>query len=347
LQQEGKVKDAVLAIKVLKFAIFDSSLLDPGTSSGYGRKEPLMGKNFALIGASGYVAPRHMKAIQETGNHLVAVTDPSDSVGIIDRFGYQVSYFPEFERFERHIERLNRGPEEDRVSYVSICSPNYLHDSHIRFALRVGADAICEKPLVLNPWNVDLLAELEKETGRRISTILQLRLHPEVRKLKSLIEGEKQNVKHTVTLDYLTPRGKWYAYSWKGDEKKSGGLATNIGIHLFDMLLWIFGSLKGYEVFQKTEAKISGHLSLEKADVTWNLSIDPQDLPDPADETGGKAYRRIMVDDQRLDFSGGFTDLHTEAYKEILSGNGFGLDDVRPSIELVSKLRNVKPTGPI
>lgn len=303
----------------------------------------MSGKNFALIGASGYVAPRHMRAIRDTGNRLVAATDPADSVGILDSFGFDIAFFPEFERFDRHVEKLRRLGEERRVHYVSICSPNYLHDAHVRFALRVGADAICEKPLVLNPWNLDALAELEQETGKRVYTVLQLRLHPVIRALKERIDASAaRGKKHLVKLDYITSRGNWYFHSWKGDERKSGGIATNIGIHFFDMLLWIFGAMKNYEVAESSERRIAGNLDLERADVSWRLSIDNNDLPSDVREKGKTTFRSILVDGEEVEFTEGFTDLHTEVYRDILAGGGFGLKDARPSIELVSLLRNHK-----
>ena len=292
-------------------------------------------KNFGLIGAAGYVAPRHMQAINDTGNKLVAATDPFDSVGMIDRFAPEASFFTEFERFDRHAEKLRRKGESERLHYVSICSPNYLHDAHCRFALRIGADAICEKPLVLNPWNVDALQELEQETGQRIWNVLQLRLHPAVIALKERIEAESSGKRHIVDLNYVTPRGKWYDVSWKADLAKSGGVASNIGIHFFDMLMWIFGDVQQSTVTRNEPRTISGELSLEKADVSWHLSVNAEELP--AGHAG--AYRSLKLDGDSFDFSGGFTDLHTRVYEESLNGNGFSLDDVRPSIELAERLR--------
>jgi UDP-N-acetyl-2-amino-2-deoxyglucuronate dehydrogenase len=294
-----------------------------------------MNKNFALIGASGYIAPRHMKAIKDTGNKLVAVLDPNDSIGIIDQSFPEASYFSEFERFDRHIDRHNRSGE--KIDYVSIASPNYLHDAHIRFSLRNGANAICEKPLVLNPYSLNSLKELEKETGKKIYAILQLRLHPSILELKNKIDNQK-NKKYNVTLDYITPRGKWYDYSWKGDYNKSGGIATNIGIHFFDMLLWIFGDVKSSYVECHNKSKAKGYLQLEKADVSWNLSIDSKDLP----HKEWKPHRSIKIDNEELEFSTGFTDLHTESYKNILKSAGFGIEDAEPSLKLVHQIRNAK-----
>ena len=290
---------------------------------------------FGLIGAGGYVAPKHMKAIKDTENDLVSILDPNDSVGIIDRYFPNTSYFSEYERFDRHIDRLGRTGKG--VDYISIASPNYLHDSHIRFALKNGAHAICEKPLVLNPYALHSLKELEEETGKNVYTILQLRLHPSIIKLKEEVEKSIRK-KHKIVLNYITPRGKWYHYSWKGNYDKSGGIATNIGIHFFDMLLWIFGDVKNSFVEYHTDMKASGYLELEKANVDWNLSIDSRDLPH--DEW--KAFRSITIDGNELEFSDGFTDLHTESYKNILNGNGFGIDDAKPSLELVHQIRNSK-----
>jgi len=296
-------------------------------------------KNFGLIGAAGYVAPRHMKAIVDTGNRLVAAMDPNDSVGIIDSYAPGASFFTEFERFDRHAEKLRRMGEENRMHYVSICSPNYLHDAHCRFALRIGADAICEKPLVLNPWNVDALRELEEETGQRIWNVLQLRLHPAIQDLKLKIDEERKSGsgrRHKVVLKYITRRGLWYSISWKGNINKSGGVVTNIGIHLFDALLWIFGACHASEVTARDEQSIQGHLELEHADVEWHLSIKASDLP-----TGSTspAYRHLTFDGQPFDFSQGFNHLHTRLYQEIINGRGFTLEDALPAISLVSSLR--------
>lgn len=300
-------------------------------------------KNFALLGAAGYVAPKHMKAIKETSQNLVAALDPSDSVGILDSFSYDVAFFTEFERFDRHAEKLRRLGNADRLHYISICSPNYLHDAHIRFALRIGANAICEKPLVLNPWNLDALAELEKETGLKIFNVLQLRVHPSIVTLKKKFESSKSE-KHDIDLTYITSRGKWYSHSWKGNINKSGGVVTNIGIHFFDMLMWIFGSVGLQEVHYNDEKKMAGFLELESARIRWFLSVDRNDLPEEVKEKGKTTYRSITIDGEQVEFSGGFTDLHTLVYREILEGRGFGIEDARPSINLVYELRNSIPS---
>lgn len=302
-------------------------------------------KNFALIGAAGYVAPKHMKAIKDTGNILLTALDNSDSVGILDSYSHDVAFFTEFERFDRFAEKLKRQGEQKKLHYVSICSPNYLHDSHIRFALRIGADAICEKPLVLNPWNLDALAEFENETGKKIFNILQLRVHPAILALKEKIAKESKTDKYEIDLSYITSRGKWYFTSWKGDLSKSGGIASNIGIHFFDMLMWIFGDVKFHEVHYSNEQKMAGFLELEKANVRWFLSVDKNDLPDSVKEQGKPTFRSITVEGKEIEFSGGFTDLHTLVYKDILEGKGFGIEDSRPSINLVYGLRNSKPVG--
>ncbi len=294
-------------------------------------------KNFALIGAAGFIAPRHLKAIKETGNNLVAAMDKFDSVGIIDSYFPHADFFTEFERFDRHIDKLRR--QGHKVDYVSICSPNYLHDSHIRFALRHQADAICEKPLVLNPWNVDALAEIEKETGKKIYTILQLRLHPSIIKLREeVLEGDPTKI-YDVDLTYITSRGKWYHHSWKGEEQKSGGIATNIGIHFFDMLLWIFGEVKATKLEKYELDHASGLIKLAKANVHWSLSINEEHLPDPIKAQGKRTYRSLQMNGREIEFSDGFTDLHTISYQEILKGNGFGLQEARPSIELAHQIR--------
>jgi len=296
-------------------------------------------KKFALIGAAGYIAPRHMRAIRDTGNTLVAAFDPSDSVGTIDSYHPDADFFTEFERFDRHIEKM-RHERGMHLDYVSICSPNYLHDAHVRFALRVGADAICEKPLVLNPWNLDALSNMEKETGRRIYTVLQLRLHPVIQSLRNEIRAHKGRGRHKINLTYITPRGKWYLYSWKGVLDKSGGLATNIGIHFFDMLSWIFGAPNKVEVGVSTPKKASGFLRLEKADVTWTLSIDRNDLPKaPSGTKQVSSFRSLSMDGREVEFSEGFTDLHTESYRQILSGKGFGINDCRTSIQIAHDIR--------
>jgi UDP-N-acetyl-2-amino-2-deoxyglucuronate dehydrogenase len=299
--------------------------------------------NFAVIGAGGYIAPRHLKAIRDTGNHLVAAVDSKDSVGILDQFGFDVKFFTEIERFDRYLEKLRRGPEENRVQYVTVCSPNYLHDAHCRLALRVGADVICEKPLVINPWNLDLLEELEEETGHRVNTILQLRLHPELLKLKQSLQQELASGQKDVVMTYITGRGGWYQVSWKGQSEKSGGVATNIGIHLFDLLLWLFGPAGESRVYHADENRISGFLELEHARVRWFLSVDANDLPFAAQPGKKTTFRSITVDGRELEFSEGFTDLHTRVYEETLAGRGFGIRDARPSVELTHRIR----TAPI
>ncbi|MDD5092453.1 MAG: Gfo/Idh/MocA family oxidoreductase [Candidatus Wallbacteria bacterium] len=296
-------------------------------------------RNFALIGAAGFIAPRHMKAIRETGNNLLAATDPHDSVGIMDSFSNNVEYFKEYERFDRFVEKQKRKNPNDRIHFVSICSPNYLHDAHIRFALRVGADAICEKPLVLNPWNLDALHEIEVETSKKINTILQLRLHPSIKKLRDEV-SDHTNMKKKIVLTYITSRGNWYNYSWKGELAKSGGLVTNIGIHFFDMLIWIFGKVLSYEVHLSSDRRAAGFLELERADVKWLLSIDRTDIPGNCNAKS--TYRSLTMDGKEIEFSEGFTDLHTESYSRILDGNGFGIEDARPSVALTYSLRNEK-----
>lgn len=298
-------------------------------------------KNFALTGAAGYIAPRHYKAIHETGNRLIAAVDPHDSVGILDQYFPDTAFFTEFERFDRHLERCRRGPEDERVHYVSICSPNHLHDAHIRLALRIGADAICEKPLVLNPWNLDALAELEAEYERSIYTILQLRVHPSLIALRDQLLATP-NDRRQVKLRYITSRGTWYRYSWKGNVSRAGGIATNIGIHFFDLLMWFFGGVRRIELEQSEDTKMGGKLELERADVDWFLSIDRNDLPDATREHA-PTYRSITVDGEEVEFSAGFRDLHTVVYERVLAGGGFTIDDARPSIELVHTLRSMTP----
>jgi UDP-N-acetyl-2-amino-2-deoxyglucuronate dehydrogenase len=299
--------------------------------------------NFALIGSAGYIAPRHLKAIHDTGNRLLAATDPHDSVGVLDRHFLDVKYFPEIERFDRFMEKGRRGPDEGRVHYVSICSPNYLHDAHIRLALRVGAHAICEKPLVINPWNLDPLARLEEEHGCRISTILQLRVHPGLAEVKRRLADEGGARRHDVLLTYVTGRGPWYHSSWKGNEERSGGLATNIGIHLFDLLLWLFGPAGRVELHEKTPTRMAGFVELARADVRWFLSVDPADLPFEARPGESTTHRSICVDGAEVEFSEGFADLHTRVYERILDGQGFGVEDARPSVELAHRIRTSPP----
>jgi UDP-N-acetyl-2-amino-2-deoxyglucuronate dehydrogenase len=304
-----------------------------------------MSKNFAIIGCAGYVAPRHLKAIRDTGNRLVAAVDPHDSVGVLDQYFDNVSFFTEFERFDRHIEKLRRKGGENRIHYVSICSPNYLHDAHVRFALRIGADAICEKPVVIKPWNIDALTEIEKESGHKVYTVLQLRHHKSIIELRDKLKANKSGKKYDIILTYITPRGPWYHYSWKGKLEQSGGLATNIGIHFFDLLIWLFGPVANKEVHVSTTTRIGGYVELEKARVRWLLSIDKNDLPKQAKAEGKTTYRSLTMDGEEIEFSGGFTDLHTVVYQEILNGGGFGLADARPSVELVHTVREAKPIG--
>ncbi|MHC4115219.1 MAG: Gfo/Idh/MocA family protein [Planctomycetota bacterium] len=301
-------------------------------------------KRFALIGAGGYVAPRHLKAIKETGNVLVAALDKSDSVGILDSYTTDTDFFIEFERFDRHLEKLRRK-EGQAVDYVTVCSPNYLHDAHVRFALRIGADAICEKPLVLNPWNVTALEEAEKETGRSINTIMQLRLHPSIVALKERIDKAGREKRHDIDLTYITSRGHWYQVSWKGDVNKSGGIATNIGIHFFDMLTWIFGSVRENIVHVYEPTRAAGFLELEHARVRWFLSLDRNDLPAEPEPGKPKTYRSITIDGEEVEFSSGFSDLHVESYQRILAGNGFRPPEVLPSIQIVSDIRSAAPVG--
>lgn len=296
-----------------------------------------------MIGAAGFVAPRHMKAIKETGNHLVAAMDPNDSVGIIDSYFPEADFFTEFERFDRHIDKMRRAQHDRQVHYVSICSPNYLHDSHMRFALRSGADAICEKPLVLNPWNIDGIHEIEKDTGRKVNSILQLRLHPSIIALKEKVAKADSQSKYDVDLTYITSRGNWYLHSWKGDIKKSGGIATNIGVHFFDMLYYVFGSLKENKVHHISDTKAAGYLEYEKARVRWFLSIDVTDIPATIFQNGQRTYRSITVNGEELEFSGGFADLHTRSYQEILAGRGFGLAENRVAVETVAHIRSARP----
>lgn len=298
-----------------------------------------MNKNFAVIGAAGFVAPRHLKAIKETGNNILVALDNSDSVGILDSYSTDIHFFTEFERFDRHIDKLKR--QGTSLDYVSICSPNYLHDSHIRYALRSGADAVCEKPLVLTPKNIDALEEMEKQTGKNVYGILQLRLHDAIKAIKEKVDREYDGEKVHISLKYITTRGNWYHYSWKGDIEKSGGIAANLGIHFFDMLLWIFGSVKDVKIFQANDKKIKGYFELEKANVDWTLSLDKEDLPESAVQKGDRTYRSMKINGHEVDFTSGFTDLHTLSYQEILNGNGFRLHDMRPSVELAYKIRKM------
>lgn len=302
-----------------------------------------MEKNFGLIGIAGFIAVRHLKAIKETGNNLIAALDKFDSVGLLDSYFPHADFFTEFERFDRHFDKLKR--QGHKIDFVSICTPNYLHDSHIRFALRQGADAICEKPLVLNPWNIDALAQIEKETGGKVFNILQLRLHPVIMKLKMDIENGPKDKVYDIDLTYIASRGNWYDISWKGNIEKSGGVATNIGVHFFDMLTWIFGGIKENVVHCYETSRAGGFMQLEKARVRWFLSIDYDDIPENIKATGQRTYRSITVENQEIEFSGGFTDLHTQSYQQILAGNGFGLSEARNSIQIVHDIRHKETIG--
>ena len=295
-------------------------------------------KNFVLIGAAGYIAPRHMMAIKETGNNLIAAYDPYDGVGIIDSYFPMAHFFTEFERFDRHIEKLKR--EGSTIDYVSICSPNYLHDSHIRYGLRIGANVICEKPLVLNPWNVNALIDLEKDYDNKVSTVLQLRHHNAILDLKSKIDNGPKDKVYDINLTYITSRGNWYYTSWKGDESKSGGIASNIGVHFFDMLQWIFGSMQDFTLNEKSNDTYAGTLLLKSAKVNWYLSINGENLPESVKRKGIATYRTLSIEGEEIEFSKGFTDLHTVSYKEILEGKGYGLEDAKNAIEIVSQIRN-------
>ncbi|HVE73188.1 MAG TPA: Gfo/Idh/MocA family oxidoreductase [Thermoanaerobaculia bacterium] len=301
--------------------------------------------NFALIGVAGFVAPRHLDAIRDTGNCLLAAVDPNDSVGILDRYSFDVKFFREIERFDRFMEKGRRGPETSRVHYVSICSPNYLHDAHVRLALRAEANAICEKPMVINPWNLDALEDLEVESGRRAYTVLQLRHHPAVRRLRATLASNPQ--RHQVELTYVTARGSWYDVSWKGSEERSGGVAANIGIHFFDMLLWLFGPVQRTEVHLRERRRMAGFLELQNADVRWVLSVDASDLPFAATPGKRMTHRSMTVDGQEIEFTEAFGDLHTIVYRDILAGGGSGISDARPSIELVYRIRtaDVQPNA--
>lgn len=304
-----------------------------------------MNKNFALIGASGYIAPRHMKAIKDTGNTLVAAVDPNDSVGIIDSYFPDADFFVEFERFERHVEKLRRKNEGEAIDFVAICSPNHLHDAHIRFALRSGAHAICEKPIVLNPWNIDALKEIEADSNKKIYTVLQLRLHPAIQALKEQVEKNNNSKKHEVDLTYITSRGTWYHYSWKGDERKSGGVATNIGVHFYDMLNFVFGNLQENIVHFRDNRRVAGFLEYDRARVRYFLSVDAKDLPEEAINKNQRTYRILTMDGDEVAFSEGFTDLHTRVYEDILAGGGFGIEASRTAIETVAQIRHSVPVG--
>ncbi len=301
-------------------------------------------KNFALMGASGYIAPRHMCAIKETGNQLIATYDPYDGIGVLDSYFPDARFFTEFERFDRYLEKI-KYEKGEVLDFISIASPNYLHDSHIRVALRRGADAICEKPIVLNPWNIDALQKVAKETGQKIYTILQLRLHQSIVVLKRKIDASVGNEMFNVDLTYITSRGNWYYTSWKGDISKSGGIATNIGVHFFDMLTWVFGDVKENIVHVHTHDRASGMLVLEKARVRWFLSINHDTLPDEVKERGQRTYRSITLEGEEIEFSGGFTELHTRSYEHIFNGQGYGIEESRKAIEVVHDIRNIEPIG--
>jgi len=302
-------------------------------------------KYFTLIGAAGYIAPRHMKAIKDTGNTLIAAFDPNDSVGIIDSYFPNADFFTEFERFDRHIDKLRRSQEGHAVDYVSICSPNYLHDSHIRFALRSNADAICEKPIVLNHWNIDSLQAIEKDTGRKVHTVLQLRLHPSIIALKKEVAEAPADKKFEIDLTYITSRGKWYFHSWKGDAKKSGGVATNIGVHFYDMLHFVFGKVVDNKLHYRDDFKAAGFIEYERARVRWFLSVDADDLPGEMLQQGKRTYRSLTMNGREIEFSDGFTDLHTRIYEGILAGEGFGLEENRVAIQTVGDIRTQTPLG--
>jgi UDP-N-acetyl-2-amino-2-deoxyglucuronate dehydrogenase len=303
-------------------------------------------KNFALIGAAGYIAPRHLQAVFDTGNRVVAAVDPHDSVGILDRYFPDARFFTEIERFDRHLERLRRERRPERVDYVTVCSPNYLHDAHCRLGLRIRADVICEKPLTINPWNIEALQELELEFGHRVYTILQLRLLPVLQAVRAELIAQRPRRRAQLCLSYITRRGAWYQTSWKGDLSKSGGVAMNIGVHFFDVLLWLFGDCRRAEVHHAAPDKLAGYLDLEWADVTWFLSVDREDLPAGYLQSGRPAYRSLTMDGKEIEFSEGFTELHTASYREILAGRGFGLTEAKASVALVSALRSA-PVVPL
>jgi UDP-N-acetyl-2-amino-2-deoxyglucuronate dehydrogenase len=300
--------------------------------------------NFALIGVGGFVAPRHLKAIHDTGHKLVAAVDKNDSVGVLDRYFPDAEFFVEIERFDRFLDKRRRGPEADRIQYVSVCSPNYLHDAHMRMALRAGADVLCEKPLVINPWNLDALEQIEQETGQRVYTVLQLRLHPTLIALKQRLDAQPAGTKADVSLTYVTHRGPWYDISWKGAQEKSGGVAMNIGIHFFDLIGWLFGRVESTVTHLSNSRQMSGVLELERARVSWYLSVERDDLPAGYLEAGRPAFRSLTLNGEEVEFSEGFTDLHTRVYEEMLAGRGYGIADARPSIELVHQIRHAEIT---
>lgn len=301
--------------------------------------------NFGMIGASGFIAPRHMRAISETGNRLVAAVDCNDSVGVLDSFAPDARFFTEIERFDRHLEKLRRRNDAEAVDYVSICSPNYLHDAHIRLALRVHAHAICEKPLVINPWNLDQLDELSDEFGKKVYTVLQLRYMPSMQQLKQKLDAATKREKVEIDLTYITRRGRWYDVSWKGDETRSGGLAMNIGIHFFDLMLWLFGGVEASVVHLRDKRRMAGVLELEWARVRWFLSVCEDDLPAAVRVKGGYAYRSMKMDGEEMEFSANFTELHTRVYEAILAGQGYGIADARPSIQTVYDIRHADLTA--
>lgn len=303
-------------------------------------------KNFAITGVGGFIAPRHLRAIRDTGNRLVAAADPKDSVGVLDQYTFDVRFFTEIERFDRYLEKLRRGPEADHIHYLTVCSPNYLHDAHCRLGLRLRADVICEKPLVISPWNLDALAEIEEETGHRVWNVLQLRAHDKLVALREEL-AKTPSTRHEVVLTYVTARGNWYDVSWKGDAGKSGGVPTNIGIHFFDMLMWMFGGVVGAEVHLSDSHRMAGFIELERARVRWFLSVDKSDLPFPHEPGKKTTFRSITVDGTEIEFSDGFTDLHTKVYEQTLAGKGYGIAEARPSIQLVHDLRKaeVKSAG--
>lgn len=296
-------------------------------------------KNFALIGAAGFIAPRHFKAIKDTNNNLVAALDKFDSVGIMDSYFPNADFFTEFERFDRHVYNLIHK-KNTPLDYIAICTPNYLHDSNIRFALRNQADAICEKPLVLNPWNVEALEDIEKETGKTVFTILQLRLHPSILALKKKVDSGNKDKIYDIDLTYITSRGNWYYTSWKGDISKSGGVASNIGIHFYDMLTWIFGDVKKNDVHLHSHDRAAGYLEFDQARVRWFLSINENTLPNEIRNAGQTTYRSIKMDGEEIEFSDGFKDLHTVSYQHILDGCGFGLREAKTAIDIVYNIRN-------
>ncbi|MDD3724021.1 MAG: Gfo/Idh/MocA family oxidoreductase [Bacteroidales bacterium] len=300
-------------------------------------------KNFGIIGVAGYIAPRHLRAIKDTGNNLIVALDKSDTVGIMDSYFPNSSFYTEFERFDRYVDKIKHT--EKKLDYISVCTPNYLHDSHIRFGLRTQCDVICEKPLVLNPWNIDAISMMEKETGKKVYNILQLRLHQAIIDWKKEIENGPKDKVYDFDLTYITSRGTWYYTSWKGVTEKSGGVATNIGVHFYDMLSWIFGEIKENIVHVYQHDRAAGFLRFEKARVRYFMSINADTLPQQAILEGKRTYRKIEMEGKEIEFSEGFTELHTESYRQILAGNGFSLEDSRQSIQIVSDIRNSKPVG--